>query len=663
MLPQILVAALTAGLALASPLKKREVPGSHVLHERHLPHWSSQWTKRAKVPSTEILPMRIGLKQSNIDAGRERLLEISTPGSASFGKHMTPEEVIEFFSPAHTTVDVVKEWLISSGIPADRIGHSVNKQWIQFDATVGEVEGLMFAEYHVWEHTSGSHDISTEEYHLPAHVQEHVDYVTPGVRLRVKRAEATRNLGKRGGINNDRVKPFITQLKAYPNPNSTTCATYVTADCTRAQYNIPKGDSAFPGNQIGIFESLDVHYSRKDLDIYFSTLYPEIPNGTYPEERLIDGAIGAIEDTTEYVPIDLEAPLDFDSAWPLIYPQGLVLFQEDDEYYESTGNFNGFWNTFLDAIDGSYCTYSAYGETGDCTAPECLDPVYPDPNPGGYKGQLQCGVYKPTNVISISYGGSEAGWPDYYMKRQCDEWMKLGLQGTTVVMSSGDSGVGPDKCYGPEGKIFDPDFASSCPYVLSVGSTEWDRPDPSAPPTPYEKLNEVATARFPSGGGFSNVFGIPSYQRAAVDAYFDQVEDTLGFSGYHHYVENGNFSTVTGGVYHHGGRAYPDVAAVGDRQVVYSNGSWWLVGGTSLSSPVFGAVLTLINEERLAAGKSTLGFIHPILYQHPEVFNDIVSGSNPGCGSPGFPAAKGWDPVSGLGSPNFPALSKLLTSL
>lgn len=46
---------------------------------------------------------------------------------------------------------------------------------------------------------------------------------------------------------------------------------------------------------------------------------------------------------------------------------------------------------FLDAIDGSYCTYSAFGETGDCTVEACLDPAYPDPNPGGYKGQLQCG--------------------------------------------------------------------------------------------------------------------------------------------------------------------------------------------------------------------------------------------------------------------------------
>ena len=61
--------------------------------------------------------------------------------------------------------------------------------------------------------------------------------------------------------------------------------------------------------------------------------------------------IGAIEDTTEYVPIDLEAPLEFDSSWPLIYPQGIVLFQEDDDYYESTGDFNGFWNSKHHPLD------------------------------------------------------------------------------------------------------------------------------------------------------------------------------------------------------------------------------------------------------------------------------------------------------------------------
>ncbi len=191
--------------------------------------------------------------------------------------------------------------------------------------------------------------------------------------------------------------------------------------------------------------------------------------------------------------------------------------------------------------------------------------------------------------------------------------MKLALQGTTIVMSSGDSGVGGDTCNGASGKIFEVDFASSCPYVLSVGSTEWDRFNSSVPPTPGKKLNEIATRRFPSGGGFSNVFPEPSYQQKAVSTYFNEVGSSLGFSGYPEFVPNGDFSNIKNGVFHYGGRAYPDVGAVGDRQVVYSNGSWWLVGGTSLSSPVWGAVLTLVNEARIGAGKSTVGFIHPVL--------------------------------------------------
>jgi hypothetical protein len=44
----------------------------------------------------------------------------------------------------------------------------------------------------------------------------------------------------------------------------------------------------------------------------------------------------------------------------------------------------------------------------------------------------------------------------------------------------------------------------------------------------------------------------------------------------------------------------------------------------------------------------------------PQAFNDITTGSNPGCSTNGFSAAKGWDPVTGMGSPNFPALKKAL---
>ncbi|PNP37057.1 hypothetical protein TGAMA5MH_11028 [Trichoderma gamsii] len=577
---------------------------------------------------------------------------------------MTPEEVIDFFAPPRSSVDAVIAWLTESGISADRIGQS----WLQFDASVEEAESLLYADFFLWEHNSGSEDIAAEKYHVPSHIQEHIDYVTPGTRLRTGSAKTRSSIPSEKRAASLSGRPDVSLLSGFPNPNSTTCSIYVTADCTRAQYSIPNGTTAFPGNQLGIFESSNDHYSRQELDVYFSTLYPYIPNGTWPEERLIDGAVGAIEDPSNFTNVEdgAESALDFNSAIPLIYPQGTVLFQEDDQWYESHGGYNGFWNTFLDAIDGSYCTYSAFGETGDCTDPDCLDPVYPDPNPGGYKGQLQCGVYKPTNVISISYHQVEGELPDSYFKRQCNEWMKLALQGTTIITSSGDVGVGQkSQCGGNEKQIFSPHSAASCPYVLSVGSTQWDRfANATGPELPYEKLNEVATTRFASGGGFSQIFGTPSYQQEAVAAYFAQVESSLPFDGYDNFVIDGNYSSVSSGVYHRGGRGYPDVAAVGDRQVVFTGGKWQLIGGTSLSSPVFASVITLINEARLEAGKSTLGYLHPVLYSNPQVFHDVTVGHNPGCNSsPGFPAATGWDPVSGLGSPNFPALMDLLLKL
>ncbi|EOO00369.1 putative alkaline serine protease protein [Phaeoacremonium minimum UCRPA7] len=171
-------------------------------------------------------------------------------------------------------------------------------------------------------------------------------------------------------------------------------------------------------------------------------------------------------------------------------------------------------------------------------------------------------------------------------------------------------------------------------------------------------LNEVATTSFASGGGFSNVFPTADYQVGAVQAYLSNV--TLGFTGYSNFT---NFSDITSGVFNLNGRAYPDVSAIGDRFVTAYDEELYLVGGTSLAAPVWAAIITRINEERLAANKSTVGFINPTLYANPQVLNDITVGSNPACGSTGFLAAPGWDPVTGLGSPNYPKLLNLFMGL
>jgi len=128
------------------------------------------------------------------------------------------------------------------------------------------------------------------------------------------------------------------------------------------------------------------------------------------------------------------------------------------------------------------------------------------------------------------------------------------------------------------------------------------------------------------------------------------------------YYYNGNYQNSTG-LYNRGGRGIPDVAANGDNIATYVSGEFSLSGGTSASAPIFASLVNRVVEERLRLGKGPVGFVNPVLYSHPDVLNDIVNGSNPGCGTQGFSCAPGWDPVTGLGTPNYPRMLQLFLSL
>jgi hypothetical protein len=92
-----------------------------------------------------------------------------------------------------------------------------------------------------------------------------------------------------------------------------------------------------------------------------------------------------------------------------------------------------------------------------------------------------------------------------------------------------------------------------------------------------------------------------------------------------------SIGTEYAGLYNASGRAYPDVSAMGFNVLIVQDGTNMLTSGTSASSPIFASVIGLLNDQLLNAGKPVLGFLNPWLYAHPTAFNDITSGSNPGC--------------------------------
>lgn len=142
----------------------------------------------------------------------------------------------------------------------------------------------------------------------------------------------------------------------------------------------------------------------------------------------------------------------------------------------------------------------------------------------------------------------------------------------------------------------------------------------------------------------SLIVAVPDYQKSAIKTYFAQHKPPYTSAQY-------NTSQTS--------RGLPDVSANGVNYVIAIDGEFEYVYGTSASSPTFGSIMTLVNAARLNVGKSSVGFINPTIYKYPQIFNDINSGGNQGCGTPGFTAVSGWDPVTGLGTPNF---SKMLAT-
>lgn len=230
---------------------------------------------------------------------------------------------------------------------------------------------------------------------------------------------------------------------------------------------------------------------------------------------------------------------------------------------------------------------------------------------------------QPPLVHSISYGKYGGVYDNTTDQRMSYELQKMGISGISVMLASGDNGVGCNTA----GTSQEFDYPST-PYITMVGATYLD------------SVTGKEVGATLSSGGFSKDFMLADWQADAVNAYFQ--------SGVQMPKED----------FYRPGRAYPDVAAFGQNVMVIASGKGQSVSGTSCSSPIFAGIIALINHELISAGHSPLGWLNPWLYANPQMFVDIVSGSNPYEKCEGFQAAPGWDPVTGLGTPIYPEMVK-----
>ncbi|KAH9886516.1 Tripeptidyl-peptidase SED1 [Xylariomycetidae sp. FL2044] len=592
--------------------------------------------------------MRILLATQDLERAESYLARVSDPESPDYTKYWSAKQVAQTFAPAAEAVEEVIGWLEESGILEERSTH-----------------------------------YGCDNYSVPEAIRHHIDLISPTVEWGNHRQDAavwTRPPSSRAPRTSEgKGDPIARRDATLPQVD---CAKLTTPACLRELYDIPVRSTSHPNNSLGTVTFYSGAYVPGDLDVFFAKFQPELV-GRRPDFQSVDGGVNRADDEGHVTfGHSGEANLDLSYAMALAAPLNVTTYHVGDPVR------GGFFNHLLAAFDATYCEsmdpkYDAKypGHVPDTSTPA---PPPPPPRGGDYEG-LDCGTHRPPRVLSISYGGGEGQYSPAYERRQCLEFLKLGLLGVTVVVSTGDHGVRRKPLAGPcrdSDERFHVSFPASCPYVLSVGGTQLlpaangsvgmmdhhrevafdtSNSTSTSPSTSGEDDDDAITAAgaaaaLSSAGGFSDRFGTPAYQREAVAAYLARERAHLSTFAY-------RFNAT--------GRGYPDVAAAAGAYVIAVNGTLTSIYGTSAAAPTVAALLALVNDERLRAGKGTLGFVNPALYYYAHAHyahyahdddgaaaaspfvDDVVDGCNYDCRMQGFRAAEGWDPVTGLGTLNY----------
>jgi subtilase family serine protease len=247
------------------------------------------------------------------------------------------------------------------------------------------------------------------------------------------------------------------------------------------------------------------------------------------------------------------------------------------------------------------------------------------------------------DVISQSFGEAESCADPKLLVAEYEVFEEATRKHITLFASSGDSGAAQPTCDNSS-YILSASTPASDPLVTGVGATYLNADATTGKYSSETAWNDVFGA---SGGGYSTIYKRPFYQDGVVKSKWRGVPD-VSYNG----DVNGGVLTVLG--------------------FLGTNSGIYIFGGTSAGSPQWAGIIALTDQR----AEHRVGFINPILYAighnpstYHKTFHDIVSGNNTFVGIDangntvtiqGYSTARGWDPVTGWGSPIVSRLAYLL---
>jgi len=518
-----------------------------------------------------------------------------------------------------------------------QISTSPAGDWVHLSLSVGDLEKLLQTEYYVFQHQDIEYKdrdnkisvIRSLEWFLPRHLARHVDIIEPTTAFVLPKAQWSygapdpawehsnrlptyEELVEEDLLDRERIEiPKEEELPQHPTTRQACNRLAISPLCLRVlygthDYKVEAHHDAANGDRIGgigVINFLGEVANRSDVQLYLENYRPEAAKAGAAHTFVVEHVAGGEDQQTPNNPEQMkmhkgyEGALDAQTVLGISWPVPLTTYNVGGR-----PPFHPLNGTRAENTNEPYLAWLRHMRT--------LDRV--------------------PQVISISYAEDEKTVPPEYARRVCQEFAQLTARGVSILVASGDYGVGKEgHCVDSKStsKRFMPSFPASCPYVTAVGATRFIEPEMVA----FDARNDYA-----SGGGFSDLFEQPAYQKAAVQRYLDKLGPNHKFSG----------------LYNPAGRAYPDISSMGYHFAVVWNGSSHMQDGTSASTPTVAAIIALVNDALAKKGRPSLGFLNPWIYSAAQTaFTDVKYGSNLGCNTSGFPALEGWDPATGFGTP------------
>lgn len=572
---------LVIGLAAVAAGPAGAASGRTVLHGTR-PAWTASASVQSAVPAGRSVDLTVYLRMRNLSAATTLLRQVSTPGSAGYGRYLTNAQFTTRFAPTAAQVSRLSSWLRSQGLRVTSVAS--NRTWVNASGTASAAERAFATHLVNYRYRGATRQAVSTPISVPASLAGSIASVGGLSEATLMRPSAIPSAPPSPGFHNAHPcsafwgqKMATTLPKAFGQTQSYAPCGYDPAQL-RGAYGLgaPRSGWDGAGATVAFVDAYDSPTELADANTY-SSRHGVAPFAAGQYTDISPANLSAKQngrlcgDWYGEQTLDLEAIHSMAPAANVVYSGGRSCFD------------NALLNALHKIVDTNRAqiisnSWGNLGEVTDASTIDAFDQLFVQ---AGLKG---IGIYYSSgdNGDEVSTIGSrQADFPG-------DDPFVTAVGGTSL-------GVGKD-----DNRLFETGWGTGKSFLVN---NSWS-PYPGAP----------RSWVYGGGGGTSTVFPEPWYQKGVVP---DSLSMYFGSDGLAQ-----------------GGRVEPDVAMVGDpttgmlvgQTQQFPNGvhyDEYRIGGTSLSSPLFAGLMAVAD----AQGGVRHGFANPALYSisGTQAYNDVVS--------------------------------------